>query len=162
MKVLHWLDDNLEKAMLMIFLVVMTIAMGMQIIARFVFNSPLSWSEELSRFMFVWSGFVSISYCLKKGIAIRIEQVRDFFPEKIKTVFNLIVWVILLAYFVYMIPNAYDFFYQAVKTGQKAPAMQIPMSLIYVAPVSGFALAVFRLIQNILHDIRKLVHRENK
>lgn len=160
MKILRWLDDNLEKALLFLFLIVMTITMGMQIIARYVFNSPLSWSEELSRFMFVWSGFLSISYCLKQNIAIRIEQIRDFFPQKGKTIFDLLVWLILLAYFTFMLFAAYDFFYQAVKTGQKAPAMQIPMSLLYAAPLIGFALAIFRLIQNLWRDIKRLLRKK--
>lgn len=160
MKVLRWIDDNAELVLLMIALVVMTIAMGLQIVARYVFNSPLSWSEELSRFMFVWSGFISISYCIKKGIAIRIEQVVDFLPKKGKKIADIVVSIVMIVYFVYMVPYAYDFFYAAVKTGQLAPAMQIPMSIVYVSPFLGFVLAIIRLIQNIIKDVRSLVVKE--
>lgn len=160
MKVLRWLDDNAELVLLMVALVIMTIAMGMQIVARYIFNSPLSWSEELSRFMFVWSGFLSISYCIKKGIAIRIEQVVDFFPKNVKKIFDIVVSIVLIVYFVYLIPYAYDFLYAAVKTGQLAPAMQIPMSLVYVSPLLGFILAIIRLIQNIIKDARLLFVKE--
>ena len=89
MRVLRWLDENLEKCLLLIFLIVMVFALTLQIIFRFVLNTPLSWSEELARYMFVWSGFISISYCLKTNIAIRIDQVVNFLPGKGRLMMNL-------------------------------------------------------------------------
>lgn len=156
MKILRRLNENLEMYLLMIFLVVMTMVMGMQIFARYVLNSPLSWSEEVARFMFVWSGFVSVSYCIQKGIAIRIEQLVDFLPAKLRKAVDISVTLILLAYFIYILPYAYDFFFRSVEAGQLAPATQIPMALIYAAPLTGFGLAIFRLFQNLLKDARSL------
>ena len=66
MKVLKWLDNNLEQAILLILLCGMTIVMGGQIIARYAFSASLSWSEELTRYLFIWCGFLSVSYCTKK------------------------------------------------------------------------------------------------
>ena len=57
MKVLKWLDDYLEEALLLVLLCAMTCIMGVQITARYVFSSSLSWSEEITRFMFIISGF---------------------------------------------------------------------------------------------------------
>ena len=59
MKVLKWLDNNLEQAILLILLCGMTIVMGGQIIARYAFSASLSWSEEITRYMFIISGFIS-------------------------------------------------------------------------------------------------------
>ena len=70
MKILKWLDDNLEETILLVLLVIMTGLMGIQIISRYIFNASLSWSEELTRYLFIWSGFISISYCIKKWISI--------------------------------------------------------------------------------------------
>ena len=58
MKVLKWLDNNLEQAILLILLCGMTIVMGGQIIARYAFSASLSWSEEITRYMFIISGFL--------------------------------------------------------------------------------------------------------
>ena len=59
MKVLKWLDNNLEQAILLILLCGMTLVMGAQIIARYAFSASLSWSEEITRYMFIISGFIS-------------------------------------------------------------------------------------------------------
>ena len=51
------LDDYLEETILIILLVIMTGVMGIQIVSRYVFQNSLTWSEELVRYMFVWSAF---------------------------------------------------------------------------------------------------------
>ena len=65
MKVIRWLDDNLEEVMLIVLLICMVLAMGMQVAARYIFNRSLSWSEELTQYLFVWAAFISVSYCVK-------------------------------------------------------------------------------------------------
>lgn len=81
-KVLKWLDENLEEFLMVISLILMTIIMGIQIISRYVLGASLSWTEELTRYLFVWSGFLSVSYCTRKCISIKIEQFVAMFPQE--------------------------------------------------------------------------------
>ena len=60
-KTLHWLDENLEEFILVVFLIAMTLIMGIQVFCRYVLGMSLSWSEELTRYLFIWSGFLSVS-----------------------------------------------------------------------------------------------------
>lgn len=64
-KALQWLDENLEEVLLVIALAAMAVIMGIQVIARYIFGASLSWSEELTRYIFIWAGFLSVSYCTK-------------------------------------------------------------------------------------------------
>ena len=59
-KTLHWLDENLEEFILVIFLIAMTLIMGIQVLCRYVLGMSLSWSEELTRYLFIWCGFLSV------------------------------------------------------------------------------------------------------
>ncbi len=149
MKVFKWLDKSLEETILVVLLLIMSLAMGAQIIARYIFNSPLSWSEELSRFLFVWSGFLSISYCFKKQVSIKIDQVVSLLPKKIAAGFKIIEKLVMLVFYFYMTPFAWTYFNNTVSSGQLSPAMQIPMSVIYIAPLVGFVLSIIRLLQGL-------------
>lgn len=149
MKVLKWLDESLEETILVVLLLIMSLAMGAQIVARYIFNSPLSWSEELARFLFVWSGFLSISYCFKKQISIKIEQLVSLLPKKIAAVFKIIEKATMLAFYIYMVPFAWTYFNNAIASGQLSPAMQLPMYIIYIAPLVGFILSIIRLFQGV-------------
>lgn len=44
MKIIRWLDDNLEEALLIALLVTMTLLMGLQVFSRYILNASLSWS----------------------------------------------------------------------------------------------------------------------
>ena len=72
-RIFHWLDENLEEFLLVIGLIAMTLIMGVQVFCRYVLGMSLSWSEELTRYIFIWCGFLSVSYCSKKCLSIKIE-----------------------------------------------------------------------------------------
>ena len=51
-RIFHWLDENLEEFLLVIGLIAMTLIMGVQVFCRYVLGMSLSWSEELTRYIF--------------------------------------------------------------------------------------------------------------
>jgi len=55
-RIFHWLDENLEEFLLVIGLIAMTLIMGVQVFCRYVLGMSLSWSEELTRYIFIWCG----------------------------------------------------------------------------------------------------------
>ena len=46
-KILHYLDEYLEEILMVIFLIAMTLIMGIQVFSRYVLGMSLSWSEEM-------------------------------------------------------------------------------------------------------------------
>ena len=61
-KVFVWLNDSLEEFLMVASLILMTLIMGIQVFSRYVLGASLSWSEELTRYIFVWAGFLSVSF----------------------------------------------------------------------------------------------------
>lgn len=57
MKAIKWLDRHFEEILLVALLFAMMIIMGIQIFARYALSNSLSWSEEITRFCFIWTGF---------------------------------------------------------------------------------------------------------
>lgn len=47
--------------------VVMISAVFLQVVARYAFNSPPSWAEELARYCQVWIILLTSSICIRKG-----------------------------------------------------------------------------------------------
>ena len=146
-KALQWLDENLEEVLLVIALAAMAVIMGIQVIARYIFGASLSWSEELTRYIFIWAGFLSVSYCTKKCISIKVEQFVAMFPKRGKALFKLVNHTIELVFFCYMIPYAFLYLRSAIESGQVSPACGIPMYYIQAAPFVCFILAAFRIVQ---------------
>ena len=146
-KTLHWLDENLEEFLLVVMLAAMTLIMGIQIFSRYALGQSLSWSEEVTRFLFIWSGFLSGSYCSKKCLSIKIEQFVAAFPRRGKALFKVVNHTFELIFFLYMIPFAYSYMMSAIHSGQLSPACGIPMYYIQAAPFVSFLLVTFRILQ---------------
>lgn len=147
MKVLKWLDEHLEETILLVLLCGMTIIMGIQVTARYVFSSSLSWSEEVTRYMFIISGFVSASFCIKKGVSVKIDQIVGMLPGKGVHYMRLVSYLIQLMFFAYLVPFAWNYVKTGYESGQLSPALKIPMYLIQLSTVISFVLCCFRLIQ---------------
>lgn len=157
MKVIKMIDDNFEEVLLMLLLAVMAVIMGVQVVARYAFNASLTWSEELTRYMFIWSAFLSISFCIKKQVSIKIEQIVSMLPAKLHAIFKIIEKAVMLVFFVYMIKYAYGYLQASIASGQISPACRIPMYYIQVAPLVGFILTIIRLIQGLVFEFMVLV-----
>lgn len=67
MKTIKWLDRNFEILLMVCALLVIVFVMGAQVVARKLLGASIEWSEELGRYLFVWMGFLSISYTLARG-----------------------------------------------------------------------------------------------
>ena len=153
-KVIHWLDENLEECILILLLIGMTLIMGIQVFSRYVLGMSLSWSEELTRYLFIWCGFISVSYCSKKCLSIKIEQFVALFPRRGKALFKVVNHTFELIFFLYMIPFAWSYMMSAVTSGQVSPACSIPMYYVQAAPFVSFILVAIRILQRWIIEFR--------
>lgn len=83
LRVIHIVDKFMEVFSALI-LGGMTLFIFAQVLARYVFKSPLAWSEEGARFMFIWMTFIAGYVGARKGQHIGVELIQNLFPESIK------------------------------------------------------------------------------
>lgn len=161
-KVFRWLDDSLEETLMVITLILVTVIMGIQVFSRYALGASLSWSEELTRYLFVWEGFLSVSYCTKKCISIKIEQFVAMFPRRGKAIFKLVNHTFELIFFFYLIPFAVKYLISAVESGQVSPACHIPMYYVQAAPLVSFVLVAIRIIQRWYAELQVVRRKEGE
>lgn len=154
MNIIKWLDENFEEVILVSLLILMTLTMGLQITMRYVFHNSLSWSEELVRFMFVWSAFISVPFCIKHGTSIKIDLFRNAFPEKIKKFLLIFDKLILLSLFSILTYYSIDVVRVTLLSGQTSTALGLPMQYVQVSTVLGFGLACIRIVQKLIKVLK--------
>lgn len=157
MKVVKWLDDHFEETLLAMGLVVITLVFTMQIIFRKVFGNSLAWSEELCRYIFMWSGMLTLSYSLHNKTAIKTDLVINLFPIKVQKVINLMIQIMLLVLFTVMIKVTIDIVPTITQMGTAIP---ISRQLIFVSMPIGFGLAAIRTVQNIIKEFKNFKEME--
>lgn len=154
------LNEYLEEVILVILLVCMIFILGLQIVLRYVFKNSLSWSEELVRYMFVWSTFIGIPYCIKNNTSIRVNQFKTAMPIKFQDVLSYVDKFIMLILFLIMAIFSIDIVSSSFASGQSSAAMGIPYWLIQISVPIGSILSLIRIIQNVL-GLNKETKRDN-
>ncbi|MFD1032550.1 TRAP transporter small permease [Metaplanococcus flavidus] len=161
MKILHWLDRHIEEVLLVLFSTIMVAVIFMQVVMRQLDNS-LSWTEELARYCFIWLVYIGISYGVKKDRHIKVDVLLLMLKNKGKIILTIIANLLFIAFAIFVIRYGFDIAMQLLSFGQKSPANQIPMGLIYLATPIGMGLTLIRLIQNLVKHIKALKHEMNQ
>lgn len=139
--VLAWLDDHLEETILMVLIVAITLLTGGQVVMRKIFQNPLTWSEELCRYCFMWTGFISVGYCIRKRCAIRIDTFVTLLPTRAQLALEILANFISLALYSLFLRSSWIIVGKTIASTQTSPAMGIPFYIIYVCTVLGFLFA---------------------
>lgn len=148
------LNSHLEMYVASVFLVLFTILTIIQIIARYVFSFPLDWSEELSRFAFIWFVFLSTSYAVKHQAHVRLTVIVNMLPKLAKKIVQIIALLFLLAFFGFVFYNSFELTEFVYQSKQLSAANRLPMYLVYLSLPVGIGLATLRVIQLIIKTIK--------
>ena len=55
-----------------------------QVAMRYIFNSPLVWSEELAVYVMVWMTFIGSVICMRDNEHIEVTILTDYLPHGLK------------------------------------------------------------------------------
>ena len=154
MKVIKWLDEHLEEVLMVLLLIAIAVLMMANVIARRVFQNSLTWSDELSRFLLIWCGFLSVSFCVKKRISIKIDQFQNSLPERWIPFIKMVRHTIVFLFCILMIPYSVTFLQQAIASQATSAAMRLPMYYIQSAPLVCFVLLAIRVAQAWLREFK--------
>lgn len=161
-KALLFLEANLEEILMIVLLSAMTLIMGIQVFSRYVLRISLTWSEEITRYLFIWSAFLSVSLCTRKCISIKIDQFIKIFPRRGEAFFKVLNLTISFIFFAYLIPYAAVYLKSTIDSGQVSPACGIPMYWVQSAPLICFSLTGVRLIQRWVINLRIVLGKDQK
>ena len=64
-----------EKTVASLFLLVIVSTMAAQVFARYVFNDPFQWSEEVARLALIWMTFISAAFVMAEGRHIAVDMI---------------------------------------------------------------------------------------
>ena len=147
------IDQYLEEALMVVLLALMSVLIGVQVFMRYVMGDSLTWSEELARYCFIWCTYLGVSYAVKAKAHICVEAAVNKLPQAMKKWSRVLVHVIFIAFAVLVVKEGYALSMKIFKFGQTSSSLGIPMGWIYLAPTVGFALVIFRLLQQIYKEI---------
>lgn len=143
MKTLERCASALTKSLgicLVVLLVIMTVTMTMQVFFRFVLNTGLTWSDELSRYCMIYVTLLGMAMIVGDNEHIAIEVLDMFVSPAVLKWIRVLRVLFSLAFFVIVILSSFKS--MAIAATNVSTSMGIPMTWIYgIFPV-GFSLAI--------------------
>lgn len=143
-----WLDTHLEETIMMISAILITVVILFQIIMRYFFKNALSWPEEFSRFCYIYFVFMSIGYSIRNKSMLNVTMLQDFMPKRMQMLLDIIIQISMAVIFGVFTYYSTEVIRATLLSGQKATALQIPMTIPYFAAFLGFLTATFRSVQS--------------
>jgi TRAP-type C4-dicarboxylate transport system permease small subunit len=135
--------ERTEEGITFFFFLVMCAFVFMQLFSRFVFNSPLVFTEEVSRFAYVWISFIGMSLATKTADHIRVDFFAGLLPRAVGTALGKTVNVVCLLILVYLAYLGIHF--MAFSSMNVSGALKIPLNFVYASFPIGCLLSAFRL-----------------
>ena len=144
---------KLVEIFCMFLLAVTVVIITIQVIWRYVLSAPLAWTEEFSRYLFIWIVMLGIPIMFHHDIAIRfdllISKLNGKQKDIVEIIFKLLGIFFCVVYCVFSISLC-------IKTGdRRTSGIEIPLNWLYAAqPVSAILTALI-MIEQIVEIISK-------
>ncbi|TDQ56858.1 TRAP-type C4-dicarboxylate transport system permease small subunit [Mesocricetibacter intestinalis] len=150
---------NIIQLLLGAMLAVMIALVFLNVILRFFFNSGLVWSEEVSRYVFVYVIYLGAIVAMKENAHLGVDTFIKNTPEKLKWLLFVLGRVIIIAVMAVLFKGSLAMVVQSHSA--KAAATGLPLSVVYgIGLLTGAAIILIALL-NIIEVIRdpKSVHQ---
>lgn len=155
MKAIKWLDEHFEEAILIFFLIVISCVELLQVICRNVPVFPtLTWPEEMCRFVWIATVFLSLPYTIRTETPLRVTALIDILPWKMRNLMNIIVDVITVVLMAILSYASFVVLQRIIASGEVSPAMLLPMWIMYLIVLIGFVGAALRSVEMFVIHIK--------
>lgn len=145
MKTCKLLLDKILKFLCVVIFIAMVCFTTYQVVVRYVFNSPSSISETVTRYLFVWLIILSATYVFGQRDHICISFLKDKLSEKPKKIIDIIIECINI-FFAGAIMIFGGFSISGMNMLQYDSILKIPTGTIYsIIPVCGIMIVFYSL-----------------
>ena len=130
--------------MLVTLLGVMTVLVLVQAGLRYLFETPLAWSEEVTRYLFVYSIFIGAAVGIRHQVHVSIDAVLSRMPDRWRLLAHRASVGIVALFLLFLVVLGLRL--ALWNMSQTSPALGIPIGLAYLAvPVGGLLAMAFVL-----------------
>ena len=143
---------KLTESTIVVLFVVLVSAVFFQVVARYAFNRPPVWTEELARYCQVWIILLTAPICIRKGSHLAVDYFSHMLNPTARYLMDILIGLLILLYVT--VVTVFGIRLMMVGRFQISPALGINMSVIYaVLPLAG-SLMILEAVIRILNMIK--------
>lgn len=140
---------KLENAVLLVMVVGMIVTILLQIIGRII-GHPFPWTEETSRYLFLWMMFIALASGFNQCESSRVTILLQYGPKWMKKFSEILYAVVVVAFFAFMVVWGIQVVQQQIFMHEMGTALLIPMWIIGICqPIAG-VLGIIGVLQSFM------------
>lgn len=127
----------------------------LQIVSRrfFTENAP-SWTEEASRFFFIYAISFAAGLAQREGYFVSMDYVYRKFNERIKKWLDLI--IVSFSFVLFLIMGIFSIQFILIGTTETSPGLELPMSIAFTSMFIMSGSILYYLVNQLIQTIRSL------
>jgi len=146
--ILRKLYDNLEELLSVLCVGVMVACLMLQVGARWFGGHGLPWTEELSRFAFLWTVFSAAPLVAKQCGHVRITAQFLLLPPKYRLGFRIFTDTIWIGFNLYIAWTSWQVISSGLMFPELSPTLKIVRGYVEMIIPFGFVLMSWRIVEN--------------
>jgi C4-dicarboxylate transporter, DctM subunit len=138
-----------------IMLLLMTFVTAYEVVARYLFNSPTSWSMELAIFLLIGFAYLSMAYVEARDRHIRVDIVITLFSPRTRWIWDIMTKIVFFIFALLLVYFTSEYFLKAYRTREYSWSMWHPLlwPVKLTLPIGTILLAI-----NMLKGIVSKIH----
>lgn len=137
-----------EGLLLKLLFIAMTLVVWARVFNKITINAQMAWSEELSRYLFVWVVFIATAYASGEKVHIGVTALVERLPKTAARAVELVCYILCLVFSGVLIYYTLKIMSVQISFGQTSPSLHLPMSVAYAGMAVG---GVFMLCHYVIH-----------
>jgi TRAP-type C4-dicarboxylate transport system permease small subunit len=141
---INMMDTVLKRTVVSV-MVLLVLTVTLQVFMRYVLSSPVTFTEELSRYLLIWVGLLSAAYAYRARMHLALDLLVLKLHGSQKAVLNLIIHTVILTFaLAVLVIGGTRLVLLVSSLGQTSASLGISIGIVYLAlPISGLAISLY-------------------
>lgn len=124
------------------------------VVARYVFDSSLTWASELTIYLFLWSTFFGAAYCFKQDAHISVTLMLEKLNPTTAKIFLLASHIVTFTFLLAVSYYGYEYVKFVHELEEVSVDLEMPMWIVYLVIPIAFFFAAYRVAEKIYEIIK--------
>lgn len=146
-KLLSLIDNIIGNVIFVVYALMISIIF-IQVILRYVFDYPIMWAEQISRFFFLWLMYLACSFSVLYKRNIKVDYLTQYLPKNLRLFLETVVDIVLLLFLIFILDKSWEISIKYMDKGvQTIP--HLPRGMFYMSITSGTMFMIINLIRRL-------------
>lgn len=145
-RIIRILDVILRNALVALVLA-LVLSVSWQVISRYIFAAPSSWTEEVARFLMIWVGLLGAAYAFRTGAHLGLDILPSKLAGRSAQVLKVITMLVVVLFsLTVLIMGGGSLVALTWELRQHSAVLGLPIAFVYsVIPLAGVLICVYAI-----------------